>query len=90
MMQTHHDVAMRTTIDLPEDLHRIALAIARDTGRSLSQTVAELVRRGLAAPEALRDHDAPAYTVDAATGLPRVRSKRLISAEDVRRVDDEA
>ena len=38
---------MRTTIDLPDDLHKQALAIARDTHRTLSETVADLIRRGL-------------------------------------------
>jgi hypothetical protein len=33
------DVGVRTTIDLPDDLHAQAVAIARDTHRSLSQTV---------------------------------------------------
>ena len=89
MMLLHHDAQMRTTIDLPEDLHRIAAAIARDTGRSLSQTVAELLRRGLAAPAAIREGTPPAYSIDPATGLPRVQSKRLITAEDVRELEDE-
>lgn len=41
---------MRTTIDLPDHLHRTARAIALDTSRSLSETVAALVRRGLRNP----------------------------------------
>ena len=50
----HHDAVMlgcavRTTIDLPDDLHKQAQAIARDTHRTLSETVADLVRRGLRA-----------------------------------------
>jgi hypothetical protein len=89
-MQPHHDAAMRTTIDLPEDLHRIATAIARDTGRSLSQTVAELLRRGLSAPAGVSEGAAPAYVIDPSTGLPRVRSRRVITTEDVRSLDDEA
>jgi hypothetical protein len=32
---------MRTTIDLPDELHKQALAIARDTHRTLSETVAD-------------------------------------------------
>lgn len=88
-MRSHHDAAMRTTIDLPEDLHRIATAIARDTGRSLSRTVAELLRRGLSAPCGTREDTAPVHVMDPATGLPRVRSRRLITADDVRSLDDE-
>jgi len=37
---------MRTTVDLPEDLHAAAVAIARDTHRTLSETIANLMRRG--------------------------------------------
>ena len=42
--------AMRTTVDLPEDLHRIVTSLATHTRRSLSQTAADLMRLGLAAP----------------------------------------
>jgi hypothetical protein len=38
---------MRTTVDLPADLHAQVMAIARDTHRTLSETVASLMRRGL-------------------------------------------
>lgn len=88
MMQAHHDAGMRTTIDIPEDLHRIAQAIARDTGRSLGQTVADLIRRGLSSGVA--EGARPPYRVDPDTGLPTVRSRRMITAEDVRELDDEA
>lgn len=47
MLRRCNDVFMRATIDLPEDLHKRALAIARDTARTLSETVADLMRRGL-------------------------------------------
>ncbi len=90
MMQGHYDVLMRTTINLPEDLHRIALAIARDTGRSFSQTVTELLRRGLAAPVCVDEPDRPAYVLNESTGLPCVRSQRVITAQDVRSLEDEA
>ena len=80
--------SMRTTIDLPEDLHRIASAIARDRGHSLSQTVADLLRRGLSSGVA--ESEPPPYRIDAGTGLPTVRSRRTITAEDVRALDDEA
>ena len=79
--------SMRTTIDLPEALHRIALAIARDTGKTLSQTIAELAERGLS--QGVSDGPAPPYRVDAATGLPLVRSRRIITADDVAALDDE-
>ncbi len=84
----HHDALMRTTIDLPEDLHQIALALARDTGRSLSQAVALLMRRGLAEHPRVAE-SAAAYVIDAATGLPRVQSSRPVTSEDVRATEDE-
>lgn len=87
----HHDAVMRTlwvmrtTIDLPEDLHRIATAIARDSGRSLSETVAELVRRGLGeGGSTVRRY------VSARTGLPVVHlGTGPITVEDVRALDDD-
>lgn len=81
---------MRTTLDLPDDLHRIALSLARHSGRSLGQTVGELMRRGLDAP-ATRVADAAAvYTLDSGTGLPVVRSRQPITDEDVRALDEDA
>jgi predicted transcriptional regulator len=74
---------MRTTIDLPDDLHRQALAIARDTSRTLSATVADLVRRGLG-----EGHE-PDVTISARTGLPLVRLGRVVTTEDVRSLEDE-
>ena len=81
----HHDALMRTTVDLPDNLHRIALGLAHHTGRSLSQAVAELMQRGLAARPA-GEPDA----IDAKTGLPTVRSSRPITGDDVKAIEDEA
>lgn len=81
---------MRTTIDLPDDLHRILTSLARHTGRSLGQTVAELVRRGLEAPAATGVRDAATvYRVHPATGLPVVASRQPITEDDVRAFDDD-
>jgi hypothetical protein len=84
----HHDAVMlrwvmRTTIDLPEDLHKQAQAIARDTHRTLSQTVADLIRRGLAAGSTT------AICTDPRTGLPLVSVGTLVTSEDVRSLEDE-
>jgi negative regulator of replication initiation len=83
---------MRTTVDLPDDLHRIVTSLARHSGRSLSQTVAELLRRGLVLPEATnRAAEAPAvYRLHPQTGLPMVASKQPITEDEVRALDDEA
>jgi hypothetical protein len=74
---------MRTTVDLPEDLHAKAVAIARDTRRTLSETVADLMRRGLG-------HGADAeVTTSARTGLPVIHLGRTITTEDVRALEDD-
>jgi len=84
----HHDAVMlgwgvRTTIDLPDDLHKQALAIARDTRRTLSQTVADLIRRGLGSG------DTAAISTDPRTGLPVVSVGTAVTSEDVRSLEDE-
>lgn len=75
---------MRTTIDLPDDLHGIATAIARDTSRSLSDTVADLMRTGLGLRPPLE------IRRDPLTGLPVISLGRPITVEDVRALDDDA
>lgn len=74
---------MRTTIDLPEDLHQQAHAIARDTRRTFSETVADLMRRGLAAGSTIT------LATDARTGLPLVSVGTVVTSEDVRLLEDE-
>lgn len=75
---------MRTTIDLPDELHRQAMAIARDTSRTLSETVSYLMRKGLE-PGPRRSPIARSPV----TGLPVVRLPRVITSEDVRSLDDD-
>lgn len=89
MMKVHHDAQMRTTVDLPEDLHRIAASLARDTDRSLSQVVEYLMRRGLEPARAVGEAAPPPYVVDKSTGLPLVRSPRPITSDDVKALEDE-
>ena len=84
----HHDAMMlksgvRTTIDLPDDLHKQAQAIARDTHRTLSETVADLIRRGLGAGRTT------AISMDLRTGLPLVSVGTVVTSEDVRSLEDE-
>lgn len=74
---------MRTTIDLPVDLLQRARAIARDTSRSLSEVVTDLVRRGLE-PGAT-----PSPARSPRTGLPVVSIGRVVTSEDVRSLEDE-
>jgi len=76
-------LGMRTTVDLPDDLHKQALAIARDTHRTLSETVADLIRRGLA------PGGTAAAAKDPRTGLPLVSIGTVVTSEDVRSLEDE-
>jgi predicted transcriptional regulator len=71
---------MRTTVDMPDDLHKQVQAIARDTQRTLSETLVDLVRRGMAASGS---------TTDARTGLPLVKLGRVVTSEDARSLEDE-
>lgn len=89
IMLSHHDALMRTTVDLPEDLHQIASSLARDTGRSLSQTVEYLMRRGLKPSSGVAETGAQPYRVDRSTGLPVVRSPHPIGSDDVKALEDE-
>ena len=74
---------MRTTVDLPDELHHQVRAIARDTQRSFSATAADLMRRGLSSTEPAEVSSSPR------TGLPIVTVGTVITTEDVRSLDDE-
>jgi hypothetical protein len=88
MMLRCYDAEMRTTVELPPELHRAALALARDRGQSLSRTIAELMRLGLQAPGA---SDQQASEVRYRNGFPTLvgGTGEPITAEDVRGLDDE-
>jgi hypothetical protein len=74
---------MRTTLDIPDDLHAQAVAIARDTHQTLSQAVTGLIRRGLSSG------GSAAVATSDLTGLPVVYLGRTITTEDVRRLEDD-
>ena len=82
---------MRTTIELPDDLHRIASSLARHNKRSLGQVVAELMRRGLEVPANRVAESQAVYRIDDETGLPVVvGASRVMTDDDVRSLEDEA
>ena len=74
---------MRITIDLPDELHRQALSIARDTSRTLSETVADLMRRGLGEGKCSQTSQSPR------TGLPVVTLGKATTTDDVRSLEDD-
>lgn len=81
---------MRTTIDLPADLHQAVTSIAAHARQSMNQTVAELIRRGLAHPAAQANVAAGGgLRIDKSTGLPAIRSPRPVTADDVRALEDD-
>ena len=76
---------MRTTVDLPESVHRRAQALARERGTSLSKTLAELTERGLHSLEG-----PVTVGVDERTGWPVLRFGRgPITPDDVADLLDE-
>lgn len=75
---------MRTTVDLPPDLHRQVQAIARDTHRTFSDTAVDLMRRGLGYGSGAR-----AVSRSAMTGLPVIRLGTVVTTEDVRALEDD-
>lgn len=89
-MRELYDAHMRTTIDLPEDLHRIVSSLAVHTRRSLSLTAVELIRRGLASAAPTATSREAAMVTSAKTGLPVIRLPRVVTPEDVKALEDEA
>ena len=74
---------MRTTVDLPEDLHHQLMSIARDSKRSFSQTTVDILRRGLGGGLTSE------FAYNPRTGLPVLHLGRTITTEDVRSLEDD-
>jgi predicted transcriptional regulator len=74
---------MHTTINLPDDLHQQAQSLARDSSRTLSETVVDLIRRGLAQTTAAE------LGRSSRTGLPVVRLGAIVTTDDVRALEDD-
>ena len=76
---------MRTTVDLPPDVLAVARSLARDQGRSMSEVVTDLVRRGLsAAPATTETPSRPTRN-----GFPQLELARVVTTDDVRRAQDD-
>ena len=84
----HQDANMRTTIDLPEDLHTIAVTLARNQQTSMSAVVADLMRRALDAKPDQQSIGKIIY--HPVTGLPTIRlGCGPITMEMVREMHDD-
>jgi len=69
---------MRTTVDLPQAVHRRALEIAKRTGQSLSAVIADLTVRGLS------QLDVPVLVAtDERSGFPVISVGRRVPSEQV-------
>jgi predicted transcriptional regulator len=72
---------MRTTIELPDDLHALARQLAHDSNRTMSEVVSDLMEAGL--------NRSGRAVQSGARGLPQVAVGRVVTAEDVRSLDDQ-
>jgi len=72
---------MRTTVDLPDDLHQLARQLAHDSNLSMSEVISDLIRLGVR-----RDRPEVPLTE---RGLPQISVGRPITADDVRSLDDD-
>ena len=68
---------MRTTVDLDPELHREALAMARNARSSLSQILNDALRKSL--------HPVPPVERDPVTGLGCLSIGRPVTSEEVAR-----
>ena len=84
----HQDAQMRTTIDLPEDLHTIVGHLAHSQRISMSAVVADLMRRALAAQPDEQPIGKIVY--HPVTGFPTIRlGGGPITMEMVREMQDD-
>ena len=75
---------MRTTVDLPDDVHTIVVGIAKDRNASLSSTIADIVT------QRVRPGRTQPPTVDPETGfLTMTIGEGVITSDDVKSLEDE-
>ncbi len=77
-----YDAVMRTTVDLPDDLHALARELAHQQHKTLSGVIVEMLRKATGTGSATRDSSHE-------TGWPTVNLDRPITIEDVRSLEDE-
>ena len=74
-------IAMRTTINLPDDVYAAARSVATLRGVSLGEAVAELAREGLRRPVPIRaDADFPCFDLE--PGAESITMERTLALED--------
>ncbi|HMA47315.1 MAG TPA: antitoxin [Frankiaceae bacterium] len=74
---------MRTTVDLPDDVHELIRSLAHDRRQTFSQALTDLIRRSTS--EAAE----PVLRVNQISGLRTVHLGATTTTEDVRSLEDE-
>lgn len=78
----HYDVMMRTTLDLPDNVHALVRELAHQQGKSMGTVIAELI---MASQVSTR----PAAEATGARGFPVISVGHPVTAEDVASLEDE-
>jgi len=81
----HHYVFVRTTIDLPKELHRALKARAGLTGITFRELVQSLIEQGLRTPTAvssLTTSEPPIIIVANGIPIPAVSRQELMQSEE--------
>ncbi len=76
---------MRTTVTIDDQLYAVVRSLAHHNERSISETIAALLHRGLQADLAT---ETSAFAHDALTGFPLLQSGRPITAADARSLEE--
>jgi hypothetical protein len=72
---------MRTTVNLPDDIYQVARSVAEAKDISLGAAIAELIRRGLAPHQRIREEgEFPCFEVP--PGTPPITLEQTLTAED--------
>ncbi|HVN05307.1 MAG TPA: hypothetical protein VMT86_12860 [Bryobacteraceae bacterium] len=80
----NHDVEMRTTVTLDDDVYQAAMHLAESSGERLGKVLSKLARRGLTPPQPPRKGSRrfPTFEVPAdAPVIPASRIQRVIDEE---------
>ena len=76
------DRAVRTTLDLDDDLLQAAKELAASRGLTAGQVLSELARKGLEAPKAARVRNGVPLLPRRPAGAPRPTMKRVNDLRD--------
>ncbi len=72
---------MRTTIDLPDDIHALASELSHQYQKTMSEVITEFIRRGISSQSVAGSDEVPETN---SFGWPILSAGRVITPEDVR------